>query len=134
MCCGAALTVLMVWANIQYKLSLYLDSRARPDKAGTCNAVSIDNVPSYFPYTVFGKEWVSEREKRCTYCVNSGVHEFSGTCEDMIPLTGTSCRTTCVGLSGSCQEASSDGVLVVEGTTHLQEMTLWWTPRRQGCF
>ena len=75
-CCGAALTVRMVRANIQYKLSLYLDSRARPDKAGTCDAVSIDNVPSYFPYVVFGQEWVSEREKRCTYCVNSGVHEF----------------------------------------------------------
>ncbi len=60
------------------------------------------------------------------------MHEFSGTCEDMIQLTGTSCRTTCEGLSSSCQEHSSDGLLVVEGTTHLQEMTLQWTPRSPG--
>ncbi len=45
LCGGALLTVRMVLANIQYLISQYLESRAGADKAGTCDALSLGNVP-----------------------------------------------------------------------------------------
>ncbi len=89
----------MVRTNIQYRLTLYLEGRARADRAGTCDALSVDNVPAYFPYLVFGQEWIAAHEGQCRYNVSTSMHEISGSCEDMVPLTGTSCKTTCVGLN-----------------------------------
>ncbi len=129
---GAELSRSMVRANIQYRLTLYLEGRARADRAGTCDALSVDNVPAYFPYLVFGQEWITAREGQCRYNASTSMHEISGSCEDMVPLTGTSCQTTCVGLNGSSDPATSDGLLVVKSAGTLAEMTLRWTPKRPG--
>jgi hypothetical protein len=132
LCGGAELSVRMVRANIQYRLSLFLEGRARADKAGTCDALSLDNVPAHFPYVVFGHDWVAQHEQLCTYSVSTGVHQFAGTCADMVPLTGTSCKTTCVGLNGSGDADTADGLLVVQPASTLAELTLRWTPKRPG--
>jgi hypothetical protein len=129
---GAALATNMVLANIQYRLSLYLEARARADRAGTCDALSLDNVPAHFPYLVLGREWVRSHESQCKFRASSCVHEISGTCDDLIPLTGTSCLSTLVSLNGGSDERVADGLLVVQAGGPLPHMTLRWSPRRPG--
>ncbi len=72
LCGGAALAVNMVRENVQYRLSLYLESRAREDRAGSCNALSLDRVPACFQYMVLGREWILVHEESCKF-VPGGV-------------------------------------------------------------
>jgi hypothetical protein len=129
---GAALALNMVLANVQYRLSLYLESRARADRTGTCDALSLDNVPAHFPYLVLGREWVRSHASQCKFTPTSCVHEVSGTCDDLIRLTGTSCLSTAVSLNCGSDERVADGLLVVQAAGTLPQMTLRWSPRRPG--
>ncbi len=77
---GAELKTSMVLANIQYRISMYLEGRARADRAGTCDALSVDNVPVHFPYLVFGGDWISAHCSQCLFKASTSLHEISGLC------------------------------------------------------
>jgi hypothetical protein len=52
------------------------------------------------------------------------MHEILGSCNNMVPLTRTSCLMTCFGLNGQADTATADGLLVVQAAGTLDKMTL----------
>ncbi len=65
----------------QYRISLYVEGRASTNWAGpgTCEALSVENVPVYFPYRVFGADWIAAHGCQCRLQASKSLHEISGT-------------------------------------------------------
>jgi len=87
----------MMLSNVQHRVNLFLRTRAKAAERGFVPAISVDNIPSSFLYLVFtDRDWFRELASKgqIKYTARSQLHEFSGTCAEMVPFFGKDIEIT----------------------------------------
>jgi len=130
---AVAQMVEMIRRNLQYHMTLHLNSRPRVKKEGVLDSLSLDNVPTAWLYQVVGHNWVAAHPDQVSYNAKTRVHCIGGRTADFVSVFGDDIRVTPVSITNSVITEGVDALLTVTpGSGSVPEVLFRWTPKKPG--